>query len=197
MASQDSSNRVPLSVQIAMATIRNDKKYEKVQSEKKSKRYSHYLFSTWTQLSDGQPAPFPRLWENMKHTTNKFQTIVKDLVGKVPPSDVKNNKGINMRYQQMWTLWMWSLHQSFGKKKMASVSTLKSWLHLPLSVTVSLACSLDSIKPHHFILRSVSVHLLFFLTILSVLSLCLSFSLSLCVSCALVCCWLVCLFSIC
>ena len=68
MANQDSSYRVPLSIEIAMATIRNDKRYEKVISDKKRKQYSHFLISRWIRHSqgflvesDGQPAQFPRL----------------------------------------------------------------------------------------------------------------------------------------
>ena len=126
MENKDSRRMVPLSVQIAMASVGNDIKHEKVKiemikdgfqliwgvrkasewvldikSEKKRQRYSRYLMSRWTQRSqgflvesDGQPATLPRLRESMKQNADKLQEIVKNLLGKIPPTDVKDPKGI-------------------------------------------------------------------------------------------------------
>src|SRR4029434_3677722 len=110
---------VPLSVQIAMASVGNDIKHEKVKIEMikdgfqliwgvrkasewvldiKSER--RYLMSRWTQRSQGflvesagQPAALPRLRENMKQNADKLQEIVKSLLGKILPTDVKNPRG--------------------------------------------------------------------------------------------------------
>ena len=122
---ENKDSRRNLSVQIAMASVGNDIKHEKVKiemikdgfqliwgvrkasewvldikSEKKRQRYSRYLMSRWTQRSqgflvesDGQPATLPRLRESMKQNADKLQEIVKNLLGEIPSTDVKNPRG--------------------------------------------------------------------------------------------------------